>query len=181
MAEKFSTTPDNTPKLDGDKIAYAYGDLCVQFMKAFSRQDLLKDFFKTYPRIENTTSTKWRGYFIEREESVANDSIAIIVTKDASENDRPYLHKETVRLGYSWDLDEERNKVKKFTIQYSREVGLSERAQEDLAGKGHVGMKESEWTFTNDAIAIRGIEKVIKKIRLANPSSAVLQRRGKGI
>jgi hypothetical protein len=169
MAEKFSTIPDKTPKLDGDKLAYAYGDLCVQFMKVFSRQELLRDFFRTYPRMENTTTAKWRGYSIERDESVANDSVTIIITRDANGNDRPYLHKEVVRLGYSWDLDEAGRKVKKFTVQYSREVGISEASQLDIADRGRgFGMKESEWTFTNDEMAERRIERFIRGIKSAN-------------
>jgi hypothetical protein len=180
MAEKFSTTPDKTPKLEGDKLASAYSDLSMKFMKAFSRQKLLKDFFNNYPRTEDTTTAKWRGYFLERRESLEHDSVVVIITRDANETDHPYLHNEVVRLGYSWDLDENKKRVKKFTIRYSREVGLSEHSQLDLADRGRgFGMKESESTFTNDEIAERRIEKFIKKIKLANASSAAIQRRGR--
>jgi hypothetical protein len=180
MAEKFSTTSENTPKLEGETLALAHNELLLQFAKAFSRQKLLKDFFRPYPRTEETTSARWRGYLIERAESLENDSVAIVITKGASEQDPPYLHSEVIKLGYSWDLDQDKQKVKKFTIQYSREVGLSEHAQLDLADRGRgFGMKESEWTFTNDAIAVRRIEKFIKKVKAVNSSSEVIQRRGR--
>jgi hypothetical protein len=90
----------------------------------------------------------------------------VIITRDANETDRPYLHNEVIRLGYSWDLDENKERVKKYTIRYSREVGLSEHSQLDIADRGRgFGKKESEWTFTNDVVAMRRIEKFIGGVK----------------